>query len=468
MAQPAQPQPTVLEKVDPEVEAHINPLFKVDRILSVFGRYLEMARTIPGIVNLGQGFPDFAIPEFLQPALSEEMMKNSSNQYCRPAGPIPLVEELALTYGPRFGGRKIDPLKEIFVGNGATGCFNTFLQSYAQPGDELVTFEPCFVYYIPPMDNFKLVAKYVSLLKEGPSLNFDRKEFEAAFSSKTKMLMINSPHNPTGKVFNIEEITYICDFLKKNYPHVVVLCDDVYSDITFGENKMNYICALPDMWKRTITMCSFGKTFSCTGWRLGFTFGPAELIGAMQAVQTLSIYCITTPIALAAEKVLKIARTQPYKGEENYYAWLKKAYEQKKEAIVEAFKASDLNIELWPTQGGYFFSGKIDKAIEGIPIKYFYKDYATNDHGGAKLDKLESWKGLSQVDFSPDYAYANYLAAEKHIVTFPFSGFFDTMLKPPHEKKCVNFIRISLCKSDESIIRLREVLGVAQADHKHK
>lgn len=438
-----------------EIFEQVDPEYRQDIMAGLFGRYLQYGRD-PQRINVGQGFPDFDVPVFLKEALVEAMAPNGNHQYCRPAGPLGLAQEIALTYGPRFG-REIDSVTEVIVSTGATEVFSNLMSIMTQPGDEIVYIEPQFAYFIPLINSKGRKGVPVSVLGE-QGYHFDHAQFEAAFNERTKVFLINTPHNPTGKVFSRAEVEYICNFLTEKFPNVLVLCDDVYCDYPFGDNEHVQIASLPGMWSRTYSIFSFGKIFGTTGWRLGVGIGPKPITAALINFQTLKNYCGPTPLLMAAEKIYRMARTLPYGGEANFYVWVRKLFEKQAKTISELFQQSDLDLDVLPCQGGYFLSARIDKAILKMPIKYFYKDYETNPDKNEKLASFADWVSLPDVDFSPDYAYSNYLCFEKKICPWPISGFYDTAFKKPLEKKQVNMIRIAICRSDATVQRLAQAL----------
>lgn len=439
----------------PKIYEQIDPEFRQDMMPGLFGKYLQYGRD-PDKVNLGHGYPDMDVPQFLKDSLVEVMSKTINHQYSRPAGPLGLAEELSKVYSPRLL-RHVDPVTEIIVSNGATELYSSLINLMTKSGDEIIYFEPCYAFFIPLMYTKGRKGVPISVIN-GDGLALNREKFEAAFSPRTKIIAINSPHNPTGKVFTKEEVEYMCEFLRTKYPDVLVISDDVYCDFPFGSHVHTQIAAQPGMWNRTITLFSLGKVFGTTGWRLGVGIGPQPIVEALATYQTLQVYCGNTPISMAAERALRIARTQPYKGEETYFIWLRKTFESKAEKIFTIFQNSGLDLVTLRCEGGYFLTAKIEKAILKIPVRYFYNDYETNTSRTQRLTKFEEWRNLVDPDFSPDYAYCNYLAIEKKIVCWPISAFYDTAFKKPKEKKQVNMIRMAICRSEESIVRLAEAL----------
>ena len=454
----------------------INSSWQLDISTRVFNQFYSYASD-PQKVNMGMGYTDEPMPVFLKHALLEAMDEPKAHQYCRFAGPAGLAEEVATKTSESFH-RKINPIDEVLISFGASQCFHNFLTAFTRPDDEVVTFDPAFIFFNVLMINMGLKVKSVSLLqddkedKDGQDGNsdkdgtggfsFDRKEFEEAFTKNTKVLLLNNPHNPTGKVFNKEELEWIADFLKHNHPKVMVLADAAYCDLVYDQHEFLQIGGLPDMWTRTVTIFSFGKTFSPTGWRLGFAVGPKPIIAAMSAVQTLTVTCVVTPVALAAEKAMRKARTEEFHGFPDYYAWMANSFQSKRDRIVQLLISSPLRFEVSKPQGGYFLLAKIDKAIENMPIRYFYSDFAKKDYNNEKLKSFDDWVNLpGTIANSPDFAFCHYMAIEWKIVALPLSAYTSTILMTPKERKGIHFIRISICKSAESLDRLEKCLKLS-------
>ena len=441
--------------MEAEAVKNLDPRLIDCKYATLFMNFVEIAKD-PQAVNLGQGYPDMPVPDLLAPAMAEACKLEVNHQYCRPDSHLGIAQAAADQYGPRLG-RTINAATEVVVTTGATQGFYNFLEAYVRPGDEIVHFEPCFAYYLATMIHIKTaVLKPVNIL-ESSDFSFDFEKFKAAFSPKTKCLLMNSPHNPTGKVFSREELEKIAAFLSEHHPQVLVFADNVYCDMHFFGAKHTEFASLPGMWHRTVTSYSFGKTYGATGWRIGFNIGPAQIIKLMQNLQALSIYCMSSPMMAAGEITLRNA-AKPYRGEENYFTWVEKQYQIQYEQIYEIFKNCCLDVDPVPSQGGFFLIAKIERAVKGLPIKYFYKDYKTNERDGKVLESYEDWLNLEEPDHAPDYAFSYYVASKYKVVFWPVSAFFDTMYEAPKNKKTVNYIRISVCRSQDTIERLRKYL----------
>ena len=255
---------------------------------------------------MGQGFPGWHCPDFLKEE-NTKACNNNYNQYARSAGHLSLVQGIAKRYSKTFG-RTVDPLTEVVVTAGATeaifgvtqgaclycACcitvgisltrFAPVCSGLLNPGDEVIAFEPAFDIYLAQTDMAGAKVVPVPLIlgaddaKSGSlEWKLDIKRFEAAFTSKTRLVLLNTPHNPTGKVFTKDELGQIAAVVSK-YPNVVVVSDEVYEYLTYDGHEHISFASLPGMWERTITVSSAGKTFSVTGWKVGWTVGPEYLV----------------------------------------------------------------------------------------------------------------------------------------------------------------------------------------------
>ena len=241
---------------------------------TVFAEFTALANQV-GAINLGQGFPNFPAPDFVKEA-AQQAIAADLNQYARSAGHPRLVQALAQVYGPLFH-RELDPLTEIVVTVGATeGIFAT-LQALVEPGDEVILIEPFYDSYPAAVTMAGGRPVYVPL--RGPARahsaaewTLDRDELAAAFSPRTKLLILNTPLNPLGKVFSRAELTEIAELAQEH--NITVLSDEVYEWMVYAPAQHVRIATLPGMWERTVTLGSAGKTFSVTGWKIGWAIAP--------------------------------------------------------------------------------------------------------------------------------------------------------------------------------------------------
>ncbi len=311
-----------------------------DRVRS-FGTTVFSAFTTLAIeknaVNLGQGFPDFPAPDFIIEAAQEAMARHL-NQYGRGAGHLRLVNAIADVYSPLFG-RKLDPLHEIVVTVGATeGIFAT-IQALVNPGDEVILIEPFYDSYPASVIMAGGVPVYVPLRPQPGSYSaaawqLDMAELEAAITPKTKLLIVNTPLNPVGKVYSRDELQAIADLVIRH--NLLVLSDEVYEWMVYGAAQHTRIATLPGMWERTITLGSAGKTFSVTGWKIGWAIAPRPLAHAVLMAHQWIPYVVATPL----QEAVAIAFEQA--GPRGYFDDLRNMYQQKRDKLLTALTSAGL------------------------------------------------------------------------------------------------------------------------------
>jgi N-succinyldiaminopimelate aminotransferase len=241
-----------------------------------------------GSVNLGQGFPDTDGPaEVLDAAV--DAIRSGHNQY--PPGPgIPQLRRAIAEHHRRFYDWDVDADTEVLVTAGATEAIASSILSLCEVGDEVVVFEPAYDSYLATISMAGAVAKVVTL--RPPNYGFDPAELRAAVTPKTRLVLLNTPHNPTGKVFSHEEIACIADLCRQH--DLLAVTDEVYEHLVF-EGRHIPLATLPGMAERTITIGSAGKTFSCTGWKVGWAVGPAGLVSAVRTSKQFLTYVSSGP-----------------------------------------------------------------------------------------------------------------------------------------------------------------------------
>lgn len=328
-------------------------------------------------INLSQGFPDFDGPKWIidlaKNALDQghQLGNVGKNQYAPSPGILPLRQAISKNY-KRFYNLDFDPVNEIVVTNGATEAIFCACMALINPGDEVIVFEPFYDSYLASLQMVGAVVIPVTL--SAPNFNFDSKELIAAINSKTKMLIINNPHNPTGKIFSREEIMTIAELARKF--DFYILSDEVYEFLTYEEKHTPTAC-YEDLAGRTITISSTGKTFGLTGWKIGWACGPKEIIKAIHNVHQFTTFCVAHP--------LQIAMAEALSNMDEYLIDFKKMYRAKRDFLVTGLKQAGFNI-LTPA-GTYFamailkegendieFCQKLirEKKVAVIPTSAFY------------------------------------------------------------------------------------------------
>ncbi|GFR10602.1 kynurenine--oxoglutarate transaminase 3 [Trichonephila clavata] len=268
---------------------------------SVWVEFIQLALDYKP-VNLGQGFPDFAAPDHVSKALSQAAVSPNVllNQYTRGFGHPRLVNALSKLY-TQLIGRPLDAKKEFLVTAGAYEALYCTLLGLVNPGEEVIIIEPFFDCYEPmtQMAGGKPVFIPLRPKKTGTGVSsndwvLDPVELASKFNKNTKLIIINTPHNPLGKVFTRDELTMIGDLCKKH--DVIAVMDEVYEWIVYKGHEHIRMATLPGMWERTITIGSAGKTFSVTGWKIGWAYGPQHLLQSLQLLHQNCVYTCPTPI----------------------------------------------------------------------------------------------------------------------------------------------------------------------------
>ncbi len=374
---------------------------------TVFATYSRLAKEL-NAVNLGQGSPDFAPPNFVLAALKGSA--NANQQYAPLSGVPRLLRTVAKKNSSNLG-REINPNTEVLITVGATEALFASIQAFVDPGDEVIIFEPFYDAY--PADTIMAggIAKYVPLhLQDNGEWLFDLDELKAAFGNRTKLVILNTPHNPTGKVFTAKELDAIVD-LAETYDALIV-SDEVYEHITFEPHLS--IASRDGAFGRTITISSVGKTFSVTGWKIGWLIAPAPLVKAVSAVHQWIPFVVATPLQVATAQVL-------IKAEEgSYYGEVSKLYKAKRDLLVNALEQTPFK-PLNP-QGSYF--------VMADSSDLYYRD---------------------DVELCLD------LPKRIGVVAIPPSAFYSA----GHKHLAKNLVRFAFCKTDKVLLeasrRLKEI-----------
>ncbi len=355
-------------------------------------------------VNLGQGFPDWAVPDFVLAAATESL-KTASHQYTAPRGIPRLLNAVAALLEPQIG--KIDPLEEITITVGATQALHAALAALVNPGDEVILLEPKFDSYTPQVRLCDGVPVFVQLEPvEGKwILNLDK--LKAAITPRTKGIILNSPHNPTGKVFTKAEQESIAALVQQH--DLWVISDEVYDRITFEAPHISF-ASLPEMRERTVTIGSAGKIFSVTGWRIGWAVAPAQITTAMRGAHQWIPFHVTGHVQEATAICLEMA------AENGYYAALQQRFLEQRNALHTTLTRAGFHAML--PEGGYFI-------VAGI----------------------EAYSGNTQ-------AFAKHLVTEIGVAAMPVPIFYD----PSTREHAPKALRFAICKSLETIAAAAERL----------
>lgn len=329
-------------------------------------------------LNLAQGFPDFDPPsEIMEAAVSAIM--NGHNQYAVTFGEPHFRQAIAEKVG-KFNRIKCDPNTDITVTCGATEAMIATLKAIINPGDEIIIFEPFYENYGPDCILSGAIPKYVTLY--GPDWKYDPSELTAAFNNKTKAIVINTPHNPTGKVFSVEELNFIADLCMKWDTYAVT--DEVYEHIIYDDVEHVSIASLDGMADRSVTINSMSKSYSVTGWRVGWAIANPEITSAIRKVHDF----LTVGAARPFHEAGVVAMRMP----QSYYDELKQIYDAARQSLYDDLLNAGFTGE--KPQGAYYVMCENDRLMESLG--------ATNDHEFAR--RLIQEAGVAAVPGSSFYS----------------------------------------------------------------
>ncbi|KAI9033724.1 pyridoxal phosphate-dependent transferase [Phycomyces nitens] len=373
-------------------------------------------------INLGQGFMNFGPPAFVQEAAKHAIDQVESNQYSHPRGRIRLRNALAASYSTEFG-RKLNPETEIIVTAGANEAIFATFAGFLDEGSEVICMEPFFDQYIPNITMNGGKPVYVPLRAPADASErtisshewrLDIDELRSKITSKTKAIIINTPHNPIGKVFDEEELMAIGKVAEDH--DLIIVTDEVYDRLYYPPlTKFPRIASLANFWERTITVGSGGKSFAATGWRVGWLIGPEHLIKYPFAAQTRVVFCVNSPCQEAIAAGLEASLDKPIFQEQtdNYL---------KKRGILSAV-FDKLKLPYTVPEGAYFI------LVNTSNISY-PKDY--------KFPELLDSRG-------DDFKMCYWLTKEIGVCAIPPSEFY----VKEHWPLAKDFARFAFCKTDD-------------------
>ncbi len=362
-------------------------------------------------VNLSQGFPDFAAPLVVKDAACAAI-RDDINQYAVTWGARPLREAIAREFTRRYGVA-VDPDEQVTVCCGSTEAMMSAMMATVDPGDEVIVFEPFYENYGPDAILSGATPRFVTLRE--PGWTFDPDELAAAFNDRTRAIIINTPNNPTGKVFTREELEAIGRHCR--HWDVLAITDEIYEHIVYEGRRHVPMAAIDGMAERTITINSLSKTFSVTGWRVGWTISPPALAGAIRKVHDFLTVGAPAPLQEAGAAALSLPDT--------YYVELAREYERRRDLLLGILERHRF------------------RCFKPLGAYYIMTDVA--DFG-----------------FAGDVEFARFLVREVGVATVPGSSFY-------HEPVLGRTkVRFTFCKKDETMIeadrrlaRLREILPAA-------
>ncbi len=343
-------------------------------------------------INLGQGFPDFECDEKLKELVAKHV-REGKNQYAPLAG-LPKLNETLSKKMEHVYGMPIDPTSQICVTAGATQALYTAIMAFVNPGDEVIIFEPAYDCYKPQIQLAGGTVKPYNMTY--PDYEIDWNEVKDMVTDKTRMIVINTPHNPSGTVLGEQDMQTLEEIVSGT--NIIVLSDEVYEHLIFDGEKHQSIMRFPKLFEQSLAVFSFGKTLHATGWKLGYIVGPEYLIKEFKSIHQWNVFCTNSFVQFAVADYL----TEP----ENY-EYLPSFFQEKRDAMNKLFKEVPLTPKV--ATGTYFQA-------------YDYSE-------------------VSDLD---DLSFAKYLTSEIGVAAIPMSPFYTN---PPGDK----VIRLCFAKKEETI-----------------
>ncbi|XP_021367714.1 kynurenine--oxoglutarate transaminase 3-like [Mizuhopecten yessoensis] len=386
-----------------------------------------------GSVNLGLGFPNFPPPNHITQALADAATGENHmlHHYTRPYGHPRLVNILARLYSNLLS-ISLDPLDHILTTIGAFQGLSSICQSLIHPGDEVILLEPFYSPYRNMLEMRGAVPVFVPLRpyddgsgQSSANWVFDKAELQNAVTNKTKAIFLNTPMNPLGKVFDREELLEISDLCIKH--NLLCVTDEVYEWLIYGRKQHIRIASFPNMWERTVTLGSAGKSFSVTGWKVGWCIGPKHLIKVLQNYHFSSIRTSPTisqeAVAVALEKEMLVLNTP-----ESYFYTLSKDMEGKRNRMCKYL--DNAGFQAITPDGGYYIIADISSI------------------------QARSVGNEEKTDEALDYRFAKWAVTEKKLCVLPMSIFYSEN----HRHLCEKYVRICFVKTDETLEKAKEIL----------
>lgn len=377
---------------------------------SVFAEINALARQHQA-VNLGQGAPDFdAPPEVIQSAV--EALRSGQTAWYAPSIGTPALRLAVAEHARRHYGQLVDPETDVLVVAGASlGVFYAIL-GLVNPSDEVIVFEPFFDTYVPNIEMAGAVPRYVTL--RPPRWAFDPDELAGAFNSRTRAILVNTPHNPTGKVFSREELALIAELCQRW--DAIAIVDEVYEHLLYDGATHVRLATLPGMAERTVTLSSAGKTFGVTGFKIGWCIAPSTLLEGIRRVHEFSMFATAHPLQEAVATALAFPQS--------FYDDLRAFYGLRRDILLRIMHQAGLEV-LLPDQLGAF---------------YLVVDF-------------------SRVFSGDDLAFARHLVTAYGVACIPLTPFYS----PDHRTEGQKLVRFTFCKREDTLRVAEERLSRLQA-----
>lgn len=366
-------------------------------------------------LNLGQGKPDFDTPPDILEQLAHFLHSGQHNQYA-PGPGTPALRKAVADHAARFYNLDVDPVRGVIVTAGATEAIFASVLGLVDPGDEVIVIEPVYDSYVPNILMANARPVYVPL--HPPTWTLDFAELRAAFSKRTRALILNSPHNPTGRVFTRQELDQIAQLCIEY--DVTVLADEVYEHLYFAPSTHIPIATLPGMFERTVTISSAGKLFSATGWKVGWAYGSPELIEGVARAHQFITFAVHHPTQEAIAYALNLPAT--------YYDSFQTMYTAKRQIMMDAL--TRVGMANAAPEGTYFLLADYSSLFQGTSTEF-----------------------------------ARYLTSEIGVACIPTEPFYSA----EHASIGQGYVRFAFCKSDEMLeqvqLRFEKLLALVSKSH---
>ncbi len=359
-------------------------------------------------LNLGQGKPDFDTPPDIVEQLVRAAQSGQHNQYAPGPGAASLRKAIA-DHAGRFYEMEIDPNRGVIVTAGATEGIFAAILGLVDAGDEVIVIEPYYDSYVPNIIMAHAVPVYVPL--HPPAWTFDMDELRKAFTSKTRAIILNTPHNPSGRVFTGQELTLIAELCIEH--DVIVIADEVYEHLLFGNARHIPIATLPEMFERTVTVSSAGKLFSATGWKIGWVSGHPDLIEGVARAHQFITFAVNHP----SQEAIAYALNLP----ESYFTSFQAMYATKRDLMMAALDSGGFTYVA--PEGTYFLMANYAGIFDGTPLEF-----------------------------------TRYLTKEIGVACIPPESFYSAQ----HAHIGQGYVRFAFCKSDDMLGAVRERLSRIQ------
>ncbi|MCJ8294435.1 MAG: methionine aminotransferase [Colwellia sp.] len=378
---------------------------------SIFTEMSVMANQYQAI-NLSQGFPEFEPPAFLKDKINQAI-SDGKNQYSPSNGLPELLTEIANMVHRQYqthltDGQKLDGLNNVTITSGATEALWVAIQTLVSPGDEVIIFDPAYDSYEPAIELAGGICRHITL--SAPSYAINWAVVEQNINAKTRAIIINSPHNPTGSILSQADLSAL-QLLVEKY-NLYVISDEVYEHMTFDGLCHESILRYPELFKRAFVISSFGKTFHCTGWKMGYCAAPDELMAEFRKIHQYVTFCSFTPAQIAIAQMLKAQPT--------HITELAGFYQQKRDVLINALQGS--RFTLLPSKGTYFL--------------------------------LLDYSDISQLN---DREFCQWLTKKIGVAAIPLSPFYPAEQRQAYQQNN-KVIRLCFAKNDDTLLKAAEIL----------